>query len=142
MVTSSKCGYISKQNTNRADIQFEIIRLLGASTAKSTGEAYDRSLTLFATFRSEFQLQSPWPPSLYQVVQFETYMSVKELVCPREMLRLCTRQQKRGGSADAFVSARGKQGGFPIKLNILNRMYEIYAVSCNQGSVYNVKQSG
>ena len=58
---------ISNQNTNticRDDIQFEIDRLLRASTAESTQETYDRGLTLFATFRSEFQLQSSWPPPL------------------------------------------------------------------------------
>ena len=40
---------------------------------------HDRGLTLFATFRYEFQLQSSWPPSLDQVVQFVAYMSVKDL---------------------------------------------------------------
>ena len=49
-----------------------------ASTAESTQETYDRGLTLFATFRSEFQLQSSCPP-LDQVVQFVAYMSVKGL---------------------------------------------------------------
>ena len=80
--TGTRGRRISNQNTNticRDDIQFEIDRLLRASTAESTQETYDRGLTLFATFRSEFQLQSSWPPPLDQVVQFVAYMSVKGL---------------------------------------------------------------
>ena len=80
--TGTRGRRISNRNTNticRDDIQFEIDRLLRASTAESTQETYDRGLTLFATFRSEFQLQSSWPPPLDQVVQFVAYMSVKGL---------------------------------------------------------------
>ena len=80
--TGTRCRQISNQNTYtvcRDDIQFEIDRLLRASTAESTQETYDRGLTLFATFRYEFQLLSSWPPSLDQVVQFVAYMSVKGL---------------------------------------------------------------
>ena len=70
--TGTRGRQISNQNTYtvcRDDIQFEIDRLLRASTAESTQETYDRGLTLFATFRYEFQLLSSWTPSLDQVVQ-------------------------------------------------------------------------
>ena len=80
--TGTRGRQISNQNTYtvcRDDIQFEIDRLLRASTAESTQETYDRGLTLFATFRYEFQLLSSWTPSLDQVVQFVAYMSVKGL---------------------------------------------------------------